>query len=162
VPSRLVDKLFGRSFGWRWVAWFALAFTFVVVTRECVFECTPNEWVLSFGLGLLGWCLLIGGLWLNLGGVAATLTYLQLRKLRRQLDPLASALGASIKTRWDGMDRCTIVYRLPGHYVAVPVGPGGGFNAWSKTSDERFDKHPPSEVDVLLAAAHRVCGTPGG
>ena len=95
------------------------------------------------------------------GGPTLIRTQVSVHRVRAALDPVARELGAKVEFRWNGMARCTVFYSLAEHYVAVPVGPGGGFNPWSRKLDERLDVNPPSEVNVLLSAAHRVCKTPG-
>ena len=161
AASQVIDRLVGRKPNWRWGLWGTVAY---LALRSAVDLARGNSLLtvaieaVWFVFGLV----VFGVLFLTFnGGPGWIRTKVSVRRVRAVLDPIACALGATVECRWDELDRCTVLYFLRDHSVGVPVGPAGGFNPWSTTQAEQRGGDPPQDVNVLLSAAHRVCGTPG-
>jgi hypothetical protein len=87
-------------------------------------------------------------------------SYLNLRRIRKRLDALATALGAEASWRIDDGSSIQLYYRFSdGNWVTITVAPIGG-NVYTPSWTPGYEKDTPG-LDLLLMAANKACRVPG-
>jgi hypothetical protein len=100
---------------------------------------------------LIAFALFIAGyFFFHLPGNAIIQTLFYLRRLRRQLDPLALAIGAEVSVR-HGEGESFLTYAFPdGNYIVLTVW-GDGFSVWSPNWNPGHEKHTEGFAQLMRA-----------
>jgi len=150
---RFIALAFGTTWSTRRIFWYVATFVLLLSANECrhQHQCRPNDFLIQILWTLSGVLLLVGGsFFLNMQGLSIIKGALYLRNLRRQIDPVAEACGATASTKWFDSTWCHYYSFPDGNWVTLK-GWERGFNFDTPSWNPGFEKNTP-HLDVLIGA----------